>query len=101
MDIGRVSEWQASVNYTLILSKEVCKELDRLDRKTEQRLQRRFDELSVDPYAPRITDKVITFPGQRYSRVGDRRIFFEVDDSSLIVTIIAIRPRGRAYPKGK
>jgi mRNA-degrading endonuclease RelE of RelBE toxin-antitoxin system len=89
------------MKYALTLSKEVIKELDRLDRKIEQRIQRRFDELTVAPYDPRITDKVITIPGQRYSRVGDRRIFFRVDDNAKTVDIIAIRPRGRAYPKGK
>ena len=50
------------MKYALTLSKEVIKELDRLDRKIEQRIQRRFDELAVAPYDPRITDKVITIP---------------------------------------
>ena len=40
-------------------------------------------------------------PGQRYSRVGDRRIFFEIRESTRTLAIIAIRPRGRAYHKGK
>ena len=38
------------MNYSLTLSKEAIKELDRLDRKLGQRIQRRFDEIAVDPY---------------------------------------------------
>ena len=44
------------MNYSLTLSKEAIKELDRLDRKLVERIQRRFGEIAVDPYDPRITD---------------------------------------------
>ena len=39
-------------------------------------------------------------PRQRYSRVGDRRIFFEILESSQTLAIIAIRPHGSRLPKG-
>jgi mRNA interferase RelE/StbE len=87
------------MKYAVSLTKEAIKELERLDRKTEQRIQRRLDELALNPYDPRISNEVKMVPGQRYSRVGDRRIFFEVKDSSPQIEVIAIRPRGRAYSK--
>ena len=33
------------MRYTVSLAKEAVKELERLDRKTEQRIQRRLDDL--------------------------------------------------------
>ncbi len=48
---------------------------------------------------PRISNEVKMVAGQRYSRVGDRRIFFEVEDKSRRIEVVAIRPRGWAYSK--
>jgi len=87
------------MKYAVSLTKEAIKELERLDRRTEQRIQRRLDELALNPYDPRISNEVKMVPGQRYSRVGDRRIFLEVKDSSRQFEVIAIRPRGRAHSK--
>jgi mRNA-degrading endonuclease RelE of RelBE toxin-antitoxin system len=88
------------MKYAVSLSREAMKELARLDTKMEQRLQRRFDELAANPYDPRLSHEVKMVPGQRYSWVGDRRIFFEILESSQTLAMIAIRPRGRAYQKG-
>ena len=85
------------MKYTVSLAKEAIKELEKTDRKTEQRLQRRLDELALNPYDPRLSKEVKMAAGQRYSRVGDRRLFFEVDDKSRSIEVVAIRPRGRAY----
>jgi mRNA-degrading endonuclease RelE of RelBE toxin-antitoxin system len=87
------------MKYAVSLAKEAIKELERMDRKTEQRIQKRLDELALNPYDPRISNEVKMVAGQRYSRVGDRRIFFKIDDNSQRLEVIAIRPRGRAYSK--
>jgi mRNA-degrading endonuclease RelE of RelBE toxin-antitoxin system len=87
------------MSYAVSLTKEAMKELDRLDRKTERRIQKRLDELALNPYDPRLSHEVKMVPGQRYSRIGDRRIFFEVEEPSRRLEVVAIRPRGRAYAK--
>ena len=87
------------MSYAVFLTKEAMKELDRLDRKIERRIQKRLDELALNPYDPRLSHEVKMVPGQRYSRVGDRRIFFEVEEPSRRLEVLAIRPRGRAYAK--
>lgn len=89
------------MKYAVSLSREAVKELSRLDKTLEQRLQKRFDELAGNPFDPRLSHEVKMVPEQRYSRVGDRRIFFEIHESTRTLAIIAIRPRGRAYQKGK
>ena len=40
------------MKYAVSLAKEAIKELEKTDRKTEQRLQRRLDELALNPYDP-------------------------------------------------
>jgi len=40
-----------------------------------------------------------TVKDQRYSRVGDWRIIFRVNEADGILDIVAIRPRGKAYRK--
>lgn len=87
------------MKYAVSLAKEAIKELGNMDRKTEQRIQRRLDELALNPYDQRISNEVKMMAGQRYSRVGDRRIFFKVDDESRLIEVIALRPRGKAYSK--
>jgi mRNA-degrading endonuclease RelE of RelBE toxin-antitoxin system len=40
-----------------------------------------------------------TAKDQRYSRVGDWRIIFRVNEAKGTLDIVGIRPRGRAYRK--
>jgi len=38
-------------------------------------------------------------PSVHKSRVGNWRVFYEVDDAEQVIAILAIKPRGRAYRK--
>jgi mRNA-degrading endonuclease RelE of RelBE toxin-antitoxin system len=38
-------------------------------------------------------------PSVRKSRVGNWRVFFEVDNAEQVIAIVAITPRSRAYRK--
>ena len=89
------------MKYTVSLSKEATKELDRLDRKTEKRIQKRLDELTAAPYSDRLSNELIMFPGRRYSRVGNWRIVYQVIDSQKIIDVSAIQHRSRAYKELK
>ena len=37
--------------------------------------------------------------GERKSRVGDYRVFYEVAETTKTVYVIAVRPRGKAYKR--
>ena len=39
----------------------------------------------------------MTIGGVRYSRVGNWRIVYKIDDSKGEIEVLAIRPRGKAY----
>jgi mRNA interferase RelE/StbE len=85
------------VKYRTVLSAKAIKSLDRLDRKTEQRIQARLDELAINPLEPRISKQLETAELKRYSRVGDWRIVYEIDTDNHIIFIITIQHRSRVY----
>jgi mRNA-degrading endonuclease RelE of RelBE toxin-antitoxin system len=66
------------MKYATALSAKAMKVLNRLDQKIGQRLQSRFGELAVNPLGPRISSQLETVEGQRYARVGDWRIVYEI-----------------------
>ena len=87
------------MNHTTIISQEATKAIDRLDRKTERRIQSRLDELTPNPFAERVSKPVTTFEGLRVSRVGDWRIFYIVNEAERKIFITAVYHRGEAYRK--
>jgi mRNA-degrading endonuclease RelE of RelBE toxin-antitoxin system len=89
------------VKYSAVLSAKAIKILDRLDRKIEKRIQARLEELGVNPSDPRISNKLETVAGKRYSRVGDWRIVYEIAVDSDTIFVITIQHRSRVYQEGK
>ena len=89
------------MKYRLVLSAKVIKFLDRLDRRMEQRIQTRLDELVVNPLEPRISKQLETMELRRYSRVGDWRIIYEIDEEKPIISVITIQHRSRVYKEMK
>jgi len=87
------------MSYALRIDKQAAKTLKSLDQPTSRRLLARFEKLSENPFDQRFSSPLEMLPSVRKSRVGNWRIFFEVDDSHQIIAIVAIKPRSRAYRK--
>ena len=85
------------MTYRIEFSRQGEKDLRRLDRVILGRLKTRIDELAQDPFNPRLSRQMETDPESRYSRVGDWRIIYQVEEGEGIINITAIRPRSRAY----
>jgi len=85
------------MKYNLQINKQAVKTLKGLDRSLIMRIHARLKELGEDPFDLRISGSVEMGIGERKSRVGDWRIFFEVDEPAKVIQIIAIKPRGKAY----
>lgn len=83
--------------YGVELSRQAAKELKRLDRNIQKRLQARIEDLALAPEDPRLSNQLETVKGRRYARVGDWRIIYEVREGEQMVFIADILPRGRAY----
>lgn len=85
------------MSFRVKFSHHAAKEIKRLDRTTVKRLRARIEELAADPFSHRHSRQMETLPTNRYSRVGDWRIIYGVDEAASELYIVAIRPRSAAY----
>jgi len=85
------------MSYDLTLGRQAKKEIKTLDTSTIKRIEIRLQQLSSNPFNPRISKAIKMSPGRRASRVGDWRIIYEVNESEKLIEIIFIRARGEAY----
>lgn len=86
------------MSYVLKVSKTAVKTIKSLDQPTIRRIHARLKELIQDPFDHRISSQVEMEKGERKSRVGDYRIFYEVAETKTVY-VIAVRPRGKAYKR--
>jgi mRNA interferase RelE/StbE len=87
------------MRYRIDLYREAEKTLDSVDRTTARRIEAKIEELTRDPFPPRLSRQMETVKDRRYSRVGDWRIIFRFIEADGILDIVAIKPRGKAYRK--
>jgi mRNA interferase RelE/StbE len=87
------------VNYEVRPSRQAEKELERLDRTTLKRIQTRIDELADNPLNPRLSKQLEMDPEKRYSRVGDWRIIFAVNEAEQVLEVAAVQHRSKVYKK--
>jgi mRNA interferase RelE/StbE len=85
------------VNWSIVLSREAEKILDRLDRPAGRRIRARFAQLAMDPFDPRLSAPLTERAGIRKSRVGGWRILFIADHEARIIQVITVDTRGQVY----
>ncbi len=74
------------------------KDLRRLDRQVQQRIVDALDRLAA---GERLSGDVRRLAGstEYRLRVGDWRVRFELDGDRLLITVVRVLPRGRAYDR--
>jgi mRNA interferase RelE/StbE len=82
--------------YEVRLARGAARYYQRVDADTARRLAQCFDSLRQNPFAGDVRPLKGRRGLYRY-RVGELRVVFSVDRSSLIVMVIAIGPRGDIY----
>ena len=87
------------MNYEVRLSHRAAKDLDRLNRDTQQRVVNRLERLSAHPYESRFSAQLTHQGGLRKSRVGGWRIIFSVEESEKVVNVVTIERRGQVYQR--
>lgn len=90
--------------FRVVLAREAEKNLDRLDRTTEQRIRARIQQLSDNPFQLsdnpfdlRLSAPLTERAGVRKSRVGGWRILFTVNTDEQVVGVLAVDTRGQVY----
>jgi mRNA interferase RelE/StbE len=87
------------LKYEIRLSRRAERDLDRLDRATQNRIVRRLEQLSEDPYDPRISAPLTGVGNLRKSRVGAWRIIYQVVEEAKIVLVVMVERRGQVYKR--
>ena len=85
--------------YRVEVGRQAEKEMIKLDKTLARRLRDRMRELAGNPFNPRLSRQLEMNPDRRYSRVGDWRIIYEVDDTAGVINISAIQHRSKVYKK--
>jgi mRNA interferase RelE/StbE len=85
------------VSYSIFVTREAEKVLDRLDRPTERRIRARFAQLAEDPFDPRLSSALTERDGVRKSRVGGWRILFTADRNAKALHVATVDTRGQVY----
>ena len=85
------------MTYEVLLSHRAAKDLDRLNRETQQRMVRRLEQIGEAPHDMRFSNMLTNQGGLRRSRVGGWRIIFVVDQQRRIVDVLTIERRGQVY----
>ena len=86
---------RCGVSYSVRIKKSAAKELARLPRDVKERLIEAIDKLGEEPLTGTLLKGELR--GLRRLRVGNYRIVYEVLDDALIVLVIRVAHRRRAY----
>jgi mRNA interferase RelE/StbE len=87
------------VSYQIRLSDRAAKDLDRLNRDTQQRVLHRLEKLAEAPSDQRLSIALKNAGGLRRSRVGAWRIIFSVTVESASIDVVMIERRGQVYQR--
>lgn len=82
--------------WQVLLQRRAEKELRRLDKPMRERIRLAIRQLADNPRPPGYK-KLAGYDNLYRLRVGDWRISYAIEDDRLIVLVVEIAPRGRAY----
>jgi mRNA interferase RelE/StbE len=85
------------MNYAIRVSRRADKAIERIDRSIAPRIRDRIAQLGANPFDSRLSQELEMVKGQRYSRVGDWRIIYEVRENDGIMFIVTIQHRSKVY----
>jgi mRNA interferase RelE/StbE len=84
------------VTYEVALTPAAARQLHRLDRQAQRRLQAVIDLLADEPRPP-AAKQLVGGAGQWRVRTGDFRVVYEIQDARLLVLVVAVGHRREIY----
>jgi mRNA interferase RelE/StbE len=85
-------------HWRIELAPRARKDLRRLDTQTQRRIVDALDRLSAGALLAGDVRRLAGSTEYRL-RVGDWRVRFELDGDRLLITVVRVLPRGRAYDR--
>lgn len=89
------------MSYQVIVGHEAEKSIKKLDKIMAGRIRSQLIKLASNPFDPRLSTQLKTSPERRYTRVGDWRIVYEVNESQSVIAVSTIQHRSRVYKEIK
>lgn len=83
--------------YRIEIEVEAERELRRMPRNVAKRIRSKILALAEDPFARNRHVKKLSGRDAWRLRIGDWRALYTVDTENHIISVMVIRPRGRAY----
>ena len=84
------------MSYTVRIDRAAEKEIRKLDSKIRTRILDALRDLAVDPLRSGVKDLTHSDEYCRY-RVGDYRVLFTINGKQLVVRVVGVRHRSKAY----
>lgn len=81
--------------YSIRIKKSAYKELQKVPKSLQPRIAAAIDGLAVQPYTGKILKGDLS--GLRRLRVGDYRIIYEINNEEILILILRIAHRKKAY----
>jgi mRNA interferase RelE/StbE len=85
-------------HWRIELAPRARRDLGRLDRQVQRRIVAALDRLGVRAQLSGDVRRLVGSTDYRL-RVGDWRVRFEIDGDRLLITVLRVLPRGRAYDR--
>ena len=86
-------------SYGLEIKAKARRALDRMPRDLRERVMHQIESLAAGPFAVGLDVKRLKgFDGFRL-RVGDWRVIYQIDQSRIVILVLAIAPRGDVYDR--
>lgn len=86
------------MNYEVRFHKDALKNIQKLDKKTRNRILDQIDRLAVNPKHPELDIKKMQGIENHYRlRIGTYRVVYTIVNDQLIIVIIKIGSRGDVY----
>lgn len=85
-----------SGRYTVEFERSAKKEFDRLDGPIRARVLRKIAALEDDPRPPGAT-RLVGADDLWRIRIGDYRVVYAIEDDHLVVIVVRVAGRGKAY----
>jgi mRNA interferase RelE/StbE len=82
--------------YLIVFARSARKELESLPEATARRILTRIESLAAEP-RPRGCLKLSGSDDYWRIRVGEYRVLYSIDDSELLIDVVAVRHRKDAY----
>ena len=83
-------------SYSITFARSARKELQRVDVATARRILARIEALAANP-RPRGCRKIRGRRDLWRLRIGDYRVVYSIEESTRVIDVIVVRPRGEAY----